>query len=293
MRKIFLSITLACLFFTAMGLLVMVGDASTTCPSGAICRSDTPGDKTGNGPYSYSTVQLNGYTAGATVYYPTSATAPFSSIVFMQPYTGTQSMDADWGPFFASWGFVYVNCSSTTIYDSVDSRATQQANAVAKLKAENTRTGSVLKGKLNTSRIGIMGWSMGGGATWINSATSGFKSAMTLAGHNYTSTNISSKGYNTKCPTMIFSGLLDQTVLGGYLQSEGVYTAIPSGIAKVHYQVSGAGHMVWGGPTSASSHVAGVALAFQKTFLDGDTRWVSYIARPIDASIWNTANLPQ
>jgi len=292
MKKIILSMTVACFFFTAMGL-VMIGDASSTCPSGAICRADAPGSYSGNGPYSYSTAQLYGYTAGATVYYPTNATAPFSSIVFMQPYTGTQSMDAAWGPFFASWGFVYVNCSSTTTGDSVDSRATQQANAVTKLKAENTRTGSVLKGKLNTSRIGLMGWSMGGGATWINSATSGFKSAMTLAGHNYTAINIASKGGSTKCPTMLFSGLLDQSILGGLGQSEGVYTLIPSGIAKIHCQISTAGHMVWGSPTSASTNVAKVALAFQKTFLDGDTRWVSYIARPLDASIWNTANLPQ
>jgi len=292
MRKIILSITVACFFFTAMGL-VMVGDASSTCPSGAICRSDAPGKYSGNGPYSTSTFQLTGYTAGATVYYPTNATAPFSSIVFIQPYTGTESMDAAWGPFFASWGFVYVNCGTTTTTDTVDSRATQQANAIAKLKAENTRTGSALKGKLNTSRIGLMGWSMGGGATWINAATSGFKSALSLAGHNLTATSTLSKGASTKCPMLLFSGLLDTTYLGGMGQSEGVYSSIPSGIAKIHCQISTAGHMVWGSPTSASTNVAGIALAFQKTFLDGDTRWVSYIARPTDASIWNTANLPK
>jgi hypothetical protein len=48
--------------------------------------------------------------------------------------------------------------------------------------------------------------------------------------------------------------------------------------------------MVWGSPTSAGNYVARIALAFQKTYLDGDTRWKSYIARPIDASTWN-ANL--
>ncbi|MFO7568356.1 MAG: hypothetical protein R6W75_01065, partial [Smithellaceae bacterium] len=197
-----------------------------------------------------------------------------------------------WGPFFASHGIVYVNCDSTTTGDQVNSRATQQMNAINALKAENTRSNSPLRGKLITNRIGVAGHSMGGGASWINSANSAVKTAMTLAGHNLTATSIYKSGRYTKCPTMIFSGLLDTTYLGGMGQSEGVYRNIPSGIAKIHYEVRGAGHMAWGSPTSASSNVAKISLAFQKTFLDGDTRWAAYLTRPSDASTWNTASLP-
>ncbi len=292
-RRSISTLSITCLFLIGMFMVIAGINASTTCPSGAICRPDTPGAYTGNGPYSTATFQLTGYTAGATVYYPTNATAPFSAIVFMQPYTGTQSMDAAWGPFFASWGIVYVNCSSTSTGDSVNSRATQQMNAFNKLVAENTRSGGPLYGKLDTTRIGMMGWSMGGGATWINSANAVVKTALTLAGHNKTSSNTNSKGTNTKCPTMLFSGQNDPSYLGGGGQSEGVYSKIPAGIPKVHYQVAGAGHMVWGSPTGASVNVAKIALAFQKTFLDGDTRWVSFIAKPSDAYKWTTANLPQ
>ncbi len=270
--------------------LAVTGYAQS-CPSGAICRPETPGAYSGNGPYGYSTTNLPGYLAGATVYYPRTATAPFSAIVFMQPYTGTQSMDAAWGPFFASHGIVYVNCSSTTTMDQVDPRASQQMNAINALKAANNRTGYALRGKINTARIGVMGWSMGGGASWINSANSAVKTAMTLAGHNMTAININSKGYGTKCPTAIFSGLMDTTMLGGMGQSEGVYMAIPYRVPKMHYQVSTAGHMSWGSPTSAGIYVARVGLAFQKTYLDGDTRWKRYISRPVNASIWNTSGI--
>jgi dienelactone hydrolase len=250
---------------------------------GYAIQNETPGFKYTSGPYGYTTTTLTGYAAGATVYLPASGTPPYSAIVFMQPYTGTQAMDAAWGPFFASHGIIYVNCDSTTTLDTVDSRATQQMNAVNLLKSS-----SKFVGKLDKTRVGVMGWSMGGGASWINSANTGIKTALTLAGHNLTAVSAASKGYYTKCPTAIFSGSLDTTYLGGLGQSEGVYAAIPSTVSKLHYKVATAGHMVWGGPTTASVNVGAIALAFQKTYLDGDTRWKAYITRPLDAAIWTT-----
>lgn len=289
--------------FAAVGLLAVttfatVLEAATTCPSGAICRNEVaPGSYSGNGPYGYRSYTLSRTQTpgGATVYYPNTAKSPFSGLVFTPPYTGTQSMFRDWGPFFASHGIVLVTMDTATTLDSVDQRASQQKQVLTALKNENTRSNSPLRGKLNTSRIGAVGWSMGGGATWINSAEySGLKTAMSLAGHNLTAVDIDSKGYNTKVPTLLFNGALDLTYLGGLGQSIGVYNNIPRGIPKVIYEVASAGHFAWGSPTAANRSVAGIALAFHKTFLDGDTRWVSYIRRPSsDVAIWQTANLPQ
>lgn len=289
--------------FAAVGLLAIttfttVLEAATTCPSGAICRNEVaPGNYSGNGPYGYRSYTLSRLQTpgGATVYYPNTAKPPFSGLVFTPPYTGTQSMFRAWGPFFASHGIVLVTMDTATTLDSVDQRASQQKRVLDALKNENTRSNSPLRGKLNTARLGAVGWSMGGGATWINSAEySGLKTAMSLAGHNLTAVDIDSKGYNTKVPTLLFNGALDLTYLGGLGQSIGVYNNIPRGIPKVIYEVASAGHFSWGSPTAANRAVAGIALAFHKTFLDGDTRWVSYIRRPSsDVAIWQTANLPQ
>ncbi len=289
--------------FAAVGLLAIttfttVLEAATTCPSGAICRNEVaPGNYSGNGPYGYRSYTLSRLQTpgGATVYYPNTAKPPFSGLVFTPPYTGTQSMFRAWGPFFASHGIVLVTMDTATTLDSVDQRASQQKRVLDALKNENTRSNSPLRGKLNTARLGAVGWSMGGGATWINSAEySGLKTAMSLAGHNLTAVDIDSKGYNTKVPTLLFNGALDLTYLGGLGQSIGVYNNIPRGIPKVIYEVASAGHFSWGSPTAANRAVAGIALAFHKTFLDGDIRWVSYIRRPSsDVAIWQTANLPQ
>jgi dienelactone hydrolase len=273
-------------------------DITVLATSSVIIRNDeAPGRYTGNGPYAYRSYQLptSTSTGGATVYYPTGTNAvpSFSGIVYCPPYTGTQTMLAAWGPFFASHGIVLVTFDTNSIYDTVESRASQQRTIIDRLKSENTRSASPLNGKLDTSRVGAMGWSMGGGATWINSAEyTGLKTAMTLAGHNLSAMNINSKGYNTKCPTLIMCGELDNTYLGGLGQSSGVYTNIPAGIPKVLYEIASAGHFSWATPTMADDDVAAIALAFQKTFLDGDTRWAQYIARPItNVSTWRTANI--
>lgn len=265
------------------------------CPAGAICRDDAPGAYSRNGAYRTDSYSLprTATPAETKVYYPTNATAPFSGLVFCPPYTATQAMFAAWGPFFASHGIVLVTMNTTTTMVQVDQRDDQQRKVLDALKAENTRSGSPLNGKLATDRIGAVGWSMGGGATWINSAQyPGLKTAFSLAGHNMTAMAPASKGGSTKCPTLLINGATDSTILGGMGQSDGVYRNIPSGIPKVFYEVRGKGHMTWGSPTAGGAASGEIALAFQKTFLDGDLRWAKFIKKPSNASKWETANIP-
>ncbi len=260
---------------------------------------ETPGRYTKNGPYqtsSYDLYRVNrSIPNNATVYYPTNANSEggLSGIVFCPPLTGVQLMYRAWGPFFASHGIVMVTMDTRTTQDVVDSRARQQKTVMDALKAENNRSGSPLQGKLNTDNIGACGWSMGGGATWINSAQyPGIKTAMSLAGHNMTAIDLDSKGGSTKCPILIMNGSTDMTILGGLGQSSGVYRSVPGGIPKILYEVSTAGHFSWGTPTQASDDVAIISLAFQKTFLDGDTRWAQFIQRPSRrVGTWRTENI--
>lgn len=296
-----MKITLPTSYIAAAALGMMVAGTVTIpayaagCPEGAICRDEVPGSYNDNGPYRFDSYTLSSRQTpgGATVYYPTNTPPPYSAMVFCPPYTGTQVMYRDWGPFFASHGIVLVTMDTKSTGDSVDSRAEQLQEVLDTLKGENDRDGSPLKGKLDTNRLGATGWSMGGGATWITSAEySGLKTAMTLAGHNITATGRDAKGGNTRIPTLIMNGATDNTILGGMEQSSGVYNSIPSGVPKVLYEVSNAGHFDWGGPTDAFA-AGELALAFQKTFLDGDTRWADYIKRPNrNVAAYKSANLP-
>lgn len=295
-NKPILTTVFTCLLVLAFIFTIFPMNVFASTPA-IIRNEEAPGKYSGKGPFSYSCYHLPLQsvlgTGGATVYYPTGGTAPYSGIVYCPPYTAKQSALAAWGPFFASHGIILVTFDTLTPLDPVASRAQQQKTVLNALKAENSRSSSPLYQKIATDRIGAMGWSMGGGATWINSAEySGLKTAMTLAGHNLTATNLNSKGYNTKCPTLIMNGALDVTGLGGLGQSDGVYKNIPSNIPKILYEVATTGHMNWTSPSSASNDVAAIALAFQKTYLDGDSRWLAFITKPDrNVSVWKTSNL--
>ena len=281
-------------FFICRRVVAAAGFATETASAQIVREEEQPGAYSGNGPFRTAEYQLKGTPGGATVFYPTSGAPPYSAIVFCPPFTGSQPMYKRWGPWCASHGSVLVTMDTRTTGDSVDSRATQQPQVVDILGRENTGSGP-LAGKLDTSRIGVMGWSMGGGATWISASTKqGLKTAMSRAGHNMTAINPASKGGSMRIPTILFNGSTDSTILGGMGQSSGVFGRIPNPTPKVIFEVSNKGHFDWGSPTMASNDVAILALAFHKAYLDDDKRWTQFIKRPAArVGLYNQANIDE
>jgi hypothetical protein len=246
---------------------------------------EQPNHRDGKGPYRDGSYKLGVH--NATVYYPKNAGA-VGALVFCPPFTIQQSGFRAWGPWFASHGIISVLMNTTTAMDFPDSRATQQWSVVTRLRNNPTnREGT----QLDPNRIGVMGWSMGGGATWINSGThSGqVKMAISLAGHNMTAMAPASKGNGIRCPLLLLNGATDVTILGGLGQSEGVYRSAngPSVLAVK----ANRGHMSWGSPSAPGAGMAGLVLAFTKTYLNDDDSWKSHIVRPSTLSTWKTKNM--
>ena len=254
------------------------------CDDGdCVCRGEDPSDSTPDrrGPF-----RVDNYTlpyslgrsyGGGTVYYPTNAEPPFSAVVMCPGYTATQSSIADWGPFFASHGIVLLTIDTFTTLDQVTQRADQMLDALADLKAENTRLGSPLRGDLSADRYGLAGWSMGGGATWIVTADHPeLKSAVTLAGHNLTAGgSVGSVG--SRVPTLMLNGATDVTILGGLGQSESAYEAIPNTTPKLLYVMAFEGHFSWGTPTTNDNASGRYVLSWEKVFLEGDQRYRRFL----------------
>jgi pimeloyl-ACP methyl ester carboxylesterase len=80
-------------------------------------------------------------------------------------------------------------------------------------------------------------------------------------------------GTGIKTPTLLFCGAAD-TVAPCDMAS-GAYSGIPAPTPKILVTLTGTDHLQWVGSNTApgSGAAAKLALAFQKVYLEGDTRW--------------------
>jgi hypothetical protein len=118
---------------------------------------------------------------------------------------------------------------------------------------------------------------MGGGGTWLASRDHPeLKSAVTLAGHNATAGGgLVSAG--SRVPTLMLNGASDVSILGGLGQSEASYNAIPNTTPKLLYVMTFEGHFSWGTPTTNSGASGRYVMAWEKLFLEGDTRYKKFL----------------
>jgi dienelactone hydrolase len=250
--------------------------------SACLCHEDVVNETTAThrGPFAVKTFTIDGGSdyGGGTVFFPSNAQAPFSAFVMCPGFTARQSSIREWGPFFASHGFVIMTIDTSSTRDPVASRDDQLLAALADLSAENSRRGSPLAGALALDRLGVSGWSMGGGGSWLaGQATPQLRSVLTLAGHHRTAGGARAVARNLRVPTLMFAGSADTAALGGGGQSQEVFQTIAGDTPKLLYEVQGAGHFVWGTPRTNQGAVGRYALAWQKVFLDGDQRFLEFL----------------
>lgn len=232
----------------------------TCCPDGnCLCHGDVPAQITGKGPY--KTAQIRASTG--TVVYPTDADPPLAALSITPGFLNTGPEMADWGPFLASYGLVTVITSAGSA-DIPAIRAGLLLGSIEELKKMNTDSKSPLFGKLS-DRYGTSGYSFGGGgATIAASDTQTLNSTVGLATFGGAGTG--------KVPTLLLCG--DADTVAGCLMSDSVYGSIPESTPKMMITVPGATHFNWFGPGDTTDQMSGkYALAFQKVYLEGDTRW--------------------
>lgn len=117
------------------------------------------------GPYSVADTNVSSLTVtgfgGGTIYYPTSTSdGTFGAVVIAPGFTAYQSSIAWLGPRLASQGFVVFTIDTNTTLDQPDSRGRQLLAALDYLTGRSS-----VRGRIDSSRLGVMGHSMGGGGT--------------------------------------------------------------------------------------------------------------------------------
>ena len=97
---------------------------SLTNPGPFEVETLTEGDGIRNGPNYF----------GATIYYPTNATPPLSSIAIVPGFVSLPSSVQDWGPFYASHGIVTIIIGTNNLFDFPEARANALLDALETIR---------------------------------------------------------------------------------------------------------------------------------------------------------------
>ncbi|MEU3956626.1 dienelactone hydrolase family protein [Streptomyces achromogenes] len=221
------------------------------------------------GPYavaetSVSRVAVTGF-GGGTIYYPTSTTdGTFGAVAVSPGYTGTQSSIAWLGPRLASQGFVVFTIDTLTTLDQPDSRGNQLLAALDYLTERSS-----VRNRIDSSRLGVMGHSMGGGGS-LEAAKSrpSLQAAIPL-----TPWNLDKTWPEVKTPTLIF-GADGDTIAPVATHAEPFYATLPSSLDRAYLELNGATHFT---PNTSNTTIAKYSISWLKRFIDNDTRYEQFL----------------
>ncbi|WP_031049747.1 alpha/beta hydrolase family protein [Streptomyces sp. NRRL F-5650] len=221
------------------------------------------------GPYSVadtsvSPLGVSGF-GGGTIYYPTSTSdGTFGAVVISPGFTAYQSSIAWLGPRLASQGFVVFTIDTNTTLDQPDSRGRQLLAALDYLTERSS-----VRGRIDGSRLGVMGHSMGGGGT-LEAA----KSRPSLqAAIGLTPWNLDKTWPEVSTPTMIV-GADGDTIAPVLTHAEPFYSSLPSSTDRAYLELNNATHF---SPNTSNTTIAKYSISWLKRFIDNDTRYEQFL----------------
>ncbi|HET9240950.1 MAG TPA: hypothetical protein VFO10_27035 [Oligoflexus sp.] len=246
-----------------------------TDPSDASALAATLPDPGRRGRFSVSSYTANlanrAYQS-AVIYYPRdSSQQKFPATTLSGGYTNTKEYMGWLGSHLASHGIITIIFTPTNRY-SFDPRiwASGHKGALAQLEMENQKTTSPIAGRVDTTSLGIMGFSMGGSGTAlaVNELGTRVKAAVGLCAYN-------PAVLTQAVPVLHISGSSD-TVAPPQLIQRSVSTSrvkVPKAFAKF----SGMAHqdVVFGG--SHHEEIARYATSWYKVFLANDAAYKTYL----------------
>jgi predicted dienelactone hydrolase len=202
---------------------------------------------------------------GGTIYFPTStAEGTFGAVAVAPGFTATQSSLAWLGPRVASQGFVVFIIDTISTLDQPDARGRELLAALDYLT-----TSSVVRTRIDASRLAVMGHSMGGGGTLEASADRpSLQAAVAL-----TPWDLTKDWSGNQVPTLIVGAEAD-TVAPVATHSIPFYNSLPDASEKTYVELAGATHFA---PNSPNTTIARYAISWLKEFVDNDDRYEQFL----------------
>ncbi len=202
---------------------------------------------------------------GGTIYYPTeTGDGTFGAMAIAPGFTADQSSISWYGPRLASRGFVVFTIDTLSRWDQPDSRGRQLLAALDYLTGE-----SDVRDRIDATRLGVLGHSMGGGGSLEAAADRpSLEAAIPLTGWN------TDKDWSElRVPTMII-GADGDGVAPVSDHSEPFYESLSGSLDRAYLELNGANHYT---PNSPDTTIAKYSISWLKRFIDDDTRYEQFL----------------
>jgi triacylglycerol lipase len=256
--------------------------SDTDTPGAAVSQaaSSEPVDVSLKGPHAVATYKeglLDPTYADAIVYYPTDLSAPAVGVAFCPGWLGDLTQLTWWGETLASHGIItMITTPLSVVADQPPERAEDLTAAIRVLRAEASRDGSPIRGKLDTAHIGLMGHSMGGGGSLLAADTLGDQVQAIIPITPWQPSGVFGK---VSAPTLILAAESD-SIAPVASHAYPHFESLPSGTARVYAEVAQADHLMpLNESTNGSKHEvqARYAIAWLKLHLTGDARYQTFV----------------
>lgn len=211
-----------------------------------------------------SSTSVSGF-GGGTIYYPTStADGKFGAVSISPGFTATQSSMAWYGERLASQGFVVFTIDTNTTSDQPASRGRQLLASLDHLTGQ-----SEVKDRVDSSRLSVMGHSMGGGGS-LEAAKErpSLKAAIPL-----TPWNLDKSWPEVTVPTFVV-GADGDTIAPVSSHAEPFYESLPASTDRAYMELNNATHF---SPNTADTEIAKYSISWLKRFVDEDTRYEQFL----------------
>ena len=253
----------------AMSIGLAAGVIAVALPASAdeIGQAPTATNITGNGSFAVAQVSIPASVAGfggGIAYYPT-ATGTYPVISMSPGFTAAWSSISWLGPRVASWGFVVVGIETNSRFDQPTSRGTQ---LIAALNWAVNSSPTAVRSRVDGSRRGVAGHSMGGGGTL--SALSQQSGSLIKAGVPLAPWNQDKTWGEVTEAVFIIGGSADTVAPDGQ-HSIPFYNSL--GGSKSFLELQGASHFF---PQSPNGTVSRAMVSWFKRFLNNDARFTPF-----------------
>jgi dienelactone hydrolase len=205
---------------------------------------------------------LPGFASGR-IYYPTDTSQGTFGAVAIAPGFLSSWGDQSWlGHRLASQGFIVVGIDTLTAFDQPPSRGDQALAAL-----DNIVRDPRLRPYLDTTRLAVAGWSMGGGAA-LNAAA---KRPSLKAAIPYAPWETTKNWSQVRVPTLVIGGEGD-TIAPEAQHAEAFYASL--GGEKAYVEINDGGHLF---PFFQTTAHAQYMITWLKRFVDNDTRYEPFL----------------